>query len=102
MGQSPSKDGISADPFFKKANPCRNQVPAGPNLGRGGGYRETRGSGAQMYNKPAARDEAASKVEPTRFFPNSLLIENVARAFVSAEKFRGSEPIAPEEGKDHD
>ena len=36
------------------------------------------------------------------FFPDGLLVENVARAFVSAEKFRGSEPSASEEGEDHD
>lgn len=43
-----------------------------------------------------------SRLRQLGSFPDGLLVENVARAFVSAEKFRGSEPSASEEGEDND
>jgi hypothetical protein len=45
--------------------------------------------------------EILPKLHKLGFFPNGLLVENVARAFVSAEKFRGSDQTAFEEGENH-
>jgi hypothetical protein len=42
-----------------------------------------------------------SKLHGLGFLPNGLLVENVARAFVSAEKFRRLEQNASDEGEDH-
>lgn len=39
------------------------------------------------------------KLHKLGFFPDSLLVENAARAFVSAEKFRDSEQIASSQGE---
>jgi len=45
--------------------------------------------------------EILKKLHTLGFFPNELLVANVARAAVSAEKFRGSDSIEPKEGASH-
>lgn len=59
---------------------------------------------AELPKEPVAFPrvtETLSKLRKLGFFPNELLIENIGRAFVSAEKYRRSGQVAPDEGENH-